>query len=196
MEISLSEKAIGRHLVTVFGKRPRIFVHRESENDTFYVAIARVEDYPEAGMVTMSTIGASNAPIYKDDGSIYKDTRVEFIASCKSGQEDDLSEALFRAAAYVGKVKGFACPGIFLHNLFGMFRPATSVPHALLTSPFAYDGLGKPSEFAGRIVSWLLVLPVSASEIDYAQQHSSDALETVFEEQDIEWESLDRTPAI
>jgi len=144
----------------------------------------------------MSTIGASNYPIYRDDGSIYDDTRAEFIASCQSGQEAVFIEALFRAAVYVGKVKGFACPDIFLHDLFGQFRPTSLVPHAFLTSPFAYDGLGKPNTFEGRIVSWLQVLPVSASEITFAQERSTDALETLFEERDVEWDSLDRTPVI
>jgi len=196
LEISASEKAIARHLEAVFGTRPRIFIHRENETDDFYVGIARVENYPVAGTVTLSTIGVSNGPIYRDDGSIYEATRVEFIASCLADHADDCGEALFRAAAYVGKVRGFACPGLFLHNLFGEFRPASPVPHALLTSPFAYEGLGQPADFAGRVVSWLQVLPVSASEIAYAQARSTDALETLFEARDIDWDSLDRPPAV
>lgn len=196
MEISPSEKSIARHLETVFCVRPRIFIHRENEGDPFHVGIARVEDYPGPGMMTMSTIGASNYPIYRDDGSIYEDTRAEFIASCQSGQEDAFIEALFRATVYIGEVKGFACPGIFLHDLFGRSRPTSDVPHAFLTSPFAYDGLGKPNTFEGRVVSWLQMLPVSTSEIAFAQEHSTDALETLFEERDIEWDSLDRIPVI
>lgn len=196
MEISPSEKAIAKHLETVFGARPRIFVHRDTENDPFYVGIAQVQNYPNVGMVTMSTIGTSNRPLIQEDGSVYTPTRVEFISSCTLGQEDDLGEILFRAARFVGKVRGFVQPGIFLDNLFGEFRPATPVPMAYLSTPFAYEGLGKPYEFSGRVVSWLQVMPVSASEITYAQENSTDALETKFEEKNVEWENLDRTPVI
>lgn len=196
MAVSPSEKAIARHLEAVFGTRPRIFVHRETENDPFYVGIARVQDYPDIGMVTMSTIGTSNSPLIQEDGSEYTPTRVEFIASCEKGQEEDLGEALFRAVLFVSKVKGFAQPGIFLNNLFGEFRPSTPVPNGFLTTPFAYEGLGTPNEFGGRVVSWLQVMPVSASEITYAQEHSTDALETKFEDQNVEWENLDRTPVV
>ena len=194
MEISPPEKAIAKHLETVFVTRPRIFVHREEENDPYYIAIARVQDYPDIGMVTMSTVGTSNSPLIQEDGSEYTQTRVEFIASCASGQEDVLGEALFRAALFVGKIKGFAQPGIFLNNLIGEFRPSTPVPHGFLTTPFAYEGLAASNEFSGRIVSWLQVIPVSKSEITHAQEHSTDALETLFEDKNVDWENLDRTP--
>lgn len=196
MKISPPEKAIAKHLETVFGERPRIFVHREAESDPYYIGIARVEDYPAIGMVTMSTIGTSNSPLIQEDGSEYTQTRVEFIASCTTGQEEALGEALFRAALFVGKVKGFARPGIFLNNLFGAFRPGTPVPHGYLTTPFAYEGLGASNEFEGRLVSWLQVTPVSGSEISYAQAHSTDALETQFEDKNVEWENLDRMPVV
>lgn len=196
MEISPSEKAIAKHLEIVFSVRPRVFIHREAESDPFYIGIAQVQDYPDTGMVTMSTIGTSNHPLFQEDGSEYSPTRVEFIGSCAKRQENDLGEALFRAAVFVGKVKGFACPGIFLNNLLGEFRSSTPVPHGFLTTPFPYKGLGKPNDFGGRIVSWLQIVPVSASEITYAQEHSTGALETLFEKNDIEWENLDRMPVI
>ncbi|VFR24019.1 unknown [plant metagenome] len=196
MQISDSEKAIARHLETVFGARPRVVVHRQAAEDPFYIGIAHAQDTPSPGLVTLSTIGVSNHPLYQDDGTEFPHTRVEFIASCEAGQESDLAEALFLAATFVGKSRGFACPGIFLHGLIGRFRPASPVPHALLTTPFAYEGLDAVKEFAGRRVSWLLVQAVSADEIDYAQAHSTSALEDVFEEAEIDWTSLDRACAM
>ena len=141
MDVSSCEKAIAKHLEDVFGQRPKIFIHRETKDDPFFIGIARVADYPAPGMVTMSTIRTSSYPLFQDDGAEYPDTRVEFITSAQTGQDADMEQALFRAAVFVGKVKGFARPGIFLHNLIGQFRNSAHVPHAFLTTPFAYDGL-------------------------------------------------------
>lgn len=196
MQISDSEKAIAKHLESVFGNRPRIIVHRPAEDDPFYIGVAHATDYPSPGLVTLSTVGVSNHPLIQDDGTEFPHTRVEFIASCEAGQENDLAEALFLAASFVGKARGFACPGIFLHGLIGRFRPGTAVPHALLTTPFAYEGLDAVKEFAGRRVSWLLVQAVSSEEIDYAQANSTGALEDVFEARDMDWTSLDRPCAM
>lgn len=196
LKVSDSEKAIARHLETVFGSRPRIFINRESEDDPLYIGIARVEDYPGEAMVTLSTIGTSNSPLMQEDETEYAPTRVEFIATCEEGQERDVEQALFKAALFVAKGKGFARPGMFLDDLFGRFRPSTPVPHAYLTTPFAYEGLIDRKDFAGRTVSWLQIVPVSSSEIDYSQTNSTDALETLFEERDVDWSNLDRAPVV
>ncbi|XUY30128.1 suppressor of fused domain protein (plasmid) [Agrobacterium sp. rho-8.1] len=196
MEISPCEKAIAKHLEEVFGNRPKIFIHRETKDDPFFIAVASMADYPSPGMVTMSTIGTSSYPLFQDDGAEYPDTRVEFIASAQTGQDADMEQALFRAAVFVGKVKGFARPGIFLHNLIGQFRNSGHVPHAFLTTPFAYDGLEDKKVFSGQRVSWLQVLPVSEREISYAQENSTDVLEDLFEREDIEWENIDRLSAV
>lgn len=196
MQVSDSEKAIARFLETLYGERPRTFILQENPDDPFFVGVAIKRDYPAAGMVTLATIGVSNHPLYNDDGTEYPDARVEFIASCRAGQEDDLEESLFLAARFVGKKKGFAHPGAFLRDLFGRFRQGTPVPHALLTTPFAYEGLGAVRDFGNRKVAWLQVVPASSAEIGYAQAHSTEALEELFEMKDIEWENLDRPSVI
>lgn len=196
MEVSESEKAIARHLQAVFGVRPQVVVHRTADDEPLSVAIAHVADYPVEGLVTLSTIGVSNAAMVGEDGGDCDPARVEFIASCVRGQEADMAEALFRAAIFVGKLKGVAGPGVFLYDLFGAFRDKTPMAHGFLTSPFAYGGLDDEATFAGRPVAWLQVIPTATGEMAYAQQASGDALEALFEARNVEWESLDRAPVI
>jgi len=196
LDVTPAEKMLARHLEAVFQCRPRIVAHHNGGDDPFSIGIARVRGYPAPGLTTMSTIGLSNGQLFLTDGSEHLATRLEFIASCQDGQEDDLAEALFLAACFVGKRKGAAQPGIFLNELLGRFRPSSLVPHGFLTTPFAYDGLLATRDFAGRRVTWLQIVPVSAREVSYARTHSTDALETLFEQQGIEWGDMDRASVV
>lgn len=196
MEVSPSEKAIARHLETVFGVRPQITVHRTQDDEPFGIAIASVGHFPIEGLVTLATIGVSNVPMNREDGSECDPARVEFIASCVMGQEADMAEALFRAAVFVGKLKGIAAPGVFLYDLFGAFRKEIQVPHGFMITPFAYGGLDEGGAFEGRAVDWVQIIPAASSEMAYAQQNSGDALEELFESRDVEWENLGRPPVI
>ena len=196
LDISPAEKMIARHLEAVFRCRPRIVAHHDDGDVPFRIGIARVSGYPASGLVTMSTIGTSNSRLFQADGLEHPVTRVEFIASCKDGQEDDLAEALFLASCFVGKRGGAAQPGIFLNDLLGRFRPSSPVPHGFLTTPFAYENIHATKDFAGRRVTWLQVVPVSAHEVTYARTHSTDALECLFEAQGVEWDDLDRVSVV
>ncbi|MGI4807630.1 MAG: suppressor of fused domain protein [Janthinobacterium lividum] len=196
LDISPAEKMIARHLEAVFQCRPRIVAHHDGGDDPFRIGIARVRGYPTPGLMTMSTIGLSNSQLFLTDGSEHLATRLELIASCQAGQEDDLAEALFLAACFVGKRKGAAQSGIFLNDLLGRFRPSSLVPHGFLTTPFAYEDLLATRDFAGRRVTWLQVVAVSAREVSYARTHSTDALETLFEQQGMEWGDMDRASVV
>ena len=108
---------IAQHLEAVLRCRPRIVAHHDGRDDAFSIGIARVRGYPAPGLMTMSTIGLSNSQLLLTDGSEHPATRVEYTASCRDEQEDDLAEALFFAACFVGKRQGAARPGIFTHPL-------------------------------------------------------------------------------
>lgn len=194
MPLTTLEQAITDHLSSVFGS-PLVLEHRVNDREPA-IYIGTVLDYPAEHMVTLSTVGVSNYPLYRDDGSVYAPTRVEFIASCQRHELEDMVLVLRDAARFVSQVKGFARPGIFLFNLIGDFRRESTVPHGLLTTPFAYEGLKDHGPFDGIIVSWLQILPVSTSEVDFAQHLSTDDLEDLFVKEDIDWDRLDRIPVL
>jgi hypothetical protein len=192
--LSPLEQAITDHLSVVFG-RPLAPGHRVNDREPA-IYVTSVQDYPAKHMVTLSTIGVSNYSLHRDDGSIYAPTRVEFIASCQKHEAEDMALVLRDAAYFVSDRRRFVRPGIFLFDLIGQFRRETTVPHGLLTTPFAYDGLNDHGPFAGTVVSWLQILPAATNEIEYAMRLSSDELEELFVKEDIDWDRLDRVPLL
>lgn len=185
------ENAVARHLAAVLGARPEIAVYTDGAAEPFEMYVGTVAGFPSAGVATLSTIGAAKHPVHAESGDEHP-TRLEFIGSCKTNQEADFAEALVTAARYIGPGKGEAYPGMVLEGLFGAFRRHSPVPHAMLDHPFAYDGLLKVEEFAGVRVTWLQAVPVSTREIEFAKQHSVEALREALEKAAIAWEDLDR----
>lgn len=192
--LSRLEQAVADHLGAVFGS-PLAREDRINDRQPA-VYIGTGLDYPADQMVTLSTIGVSNYPLYQDDGTVYAPTCVEFIASCQKHEVSDLALVLREAACFVCDLKRFVRPGIFLFDLIGQFRRDSTVPHGFLTTPFAYEGLQDNSSFDGTVVSWLQIVPVATSEMDYALRFSPDALEDLFVREDIDWDRLDRSPAL
>ena len=113
-KVSDEEKQIARFLEARFEGRPRFFIHRDAPGDEFYVAVAVKGDYPRPDLVTCATNGISNHPLYNSDGSVYPDTRLELVATCRTGQEDSLREMLFFAGRTVVKQRWLCAPGVFL----------------------------------------------------------------------------------
>lgn len=62
--------------------------------------------------------------------------------------------------------------------------------HIMFVSPFLWhiDDL----QFDDRIVTWLMALPISEKEFEYLRNNGSEALEQLFEEQQIDFYDLNR----
>jgi antitoxin YqcF len=193
--VSDEEKQIARFLETRFGGRPRFFVHREAPDDEFYVAVAVKDDYPGADLVTCATNGISNYPLYNDDGSVYADTRLELVATCRSGQEGGLREMLFFSGRTVVKQRWLCAPGVFLLGAVSRFGAFGDMEHLYFTTPFAQEGF-ESTVFGERRVSWLAAIPVSTAEMNFAREKSTEALEDLFVEKDVDWENLQRRSAV
>jgi antitoxin YqcF len=193
--VSDEEKQIARFLEARFAGRLRFSIHRNAPDDEFYVAIAVEEEYPGLGLVTCATNGISNSPLYNADGSVYPDTRLELVATCRSGQEDSLREMLFFAGRTVVKQRWLCAPGIFLLDAVSRFGAFGDMSHLYFTTPFAQEGF-ESSMFGGRRVSWLAAIPVSTAEMNFARENSTEALEDLFVEKDVDWENLNRRSAV
>lgn len=193
--VSNEEKLIARFLEARFEGRPRFFIHRDAPDDEFYTAIAVMDDYPGTDLVTCATNGISNSPLYNSDGSIYPDTRLELIATCRSGQEENLREMLFFAGRTVVKQRWLCAPGVFLLDAVSRFGSFGDMSHLYFTTPFAQDGF-ETAVFGDRRVSWLAAIPVSTAEMNFARQNSTEALEDLFVEKDVDWEHLYRRSAV
>lgn len=66
-----------------------------------------------------------------------------------------------------------------------MYYPDSEMEHVLFTSPFIWDKL-KTIDFPDKKVTWLLAGPISTKEFLFAEKEGLEALETLFEKEEID----------
>ena len=81
--------------------------------------------------------------------------------------------------------------GEIIQNVIPQYINDGEMKHIYLMNPFLWEGL-KNFELEDRKVTWLLIIPISTQEKDYARVHGWNELEVKLEEADIDIFNLQR----
>ncbi|MPQ45126.1 suppressor of fused domain protein [Clostridium tarantellae] len=91
----------------------------------------------------------------------------------------------------------FSCyPGAIFKNVVEFYIPNNSMKHILFTHPFLWDDRLETLSFENKKVAWLLAVPISEEELNYANCNGLDALEELFDEKQIDIFDLNRESII
>jgi len=85
--------------------------------------------------------------------------------------------------------------GSFIENILDQYRLSSTLRHVTFVAPILWDGLDK-AVVGEKTVYWLLMLPLSDSELTFLKQNGIDALEKVFEKMQIDIFDINRAPAL
>jgi len=128
-------------------------------------------------------------------GGSRRPSGVEIVGACD--RPETWFPNLIATAAFCVLNSGWTCePGAVFPGVVAAHRPDTTVPHPMFVEPFLWKEQLTPREIGDRTVAWLLAVPISPSERDFAQRHSADALEERFERAEVDIFDLDRQPAV
>ena len=90
----------------------------------------------------------------------------------------------------------FACkPGIIYPNMISMYNDNLTMKHIMFETPFMWDEL-KSLDDGENTVAWLMPIPISDSELQYAQEYGVEALETLLEEKEADICDVNRKPVV
>src|SRR3546814_10817485 len=105
------------------------------------IDILEVDDSPDDGLVSYSTLGLFEVELRHDDGDALA-TRVELCA--EAPQEQDLWGNILSAAAF-GLMRGGAAvmPVSVLPGCVGEYYPEASVTHLYLCVPLSWQEIGR-----------------------------------------------------
>jgi hypothetical protein len=186
MAVSKENKALAVYLRSKFGGTPSVskFWDDAKRSD---VDIMTVPDSPQPGVSSYATLGLSDSSI----GLSSNDVRlgVELILALTNKYEDAANILASSAFAIINsKLK--ARPGSIFPRVIELYRPDLDMKHILLVPPFLWEL--ETQEFAAKKVAWLLAVPISDEERNFALEKGSDALENVFEQKQIDIFDLDR----
>lgn len=77
-------------------------------------------------------------------------------------------------------------------NAISEYYPDLTCKHVMLVTPFLWDRDLQKQVIEGLSHLWLQVVPITDEEADYLMRHGSDALESIFEEHQIDLFDLNR----
>jgi antitoxin YqcF len=187
MAVSADNKTIAKTTAGIFGGNPRVIEYLNAD-ETSRIGVLHSADRPEKGLTSYATIGLSDLSLPRD---IDPPLGVEFLGVAES--DYPYAEVLSTAAFFVMNDGWEPEPGACFRDIVRMQIPDTELPHLYFTDPSVYWD----QEFASRVigektVAWLLAIPISEAEAEYALENGGDALESLFEENEIDITDLER----
>jgi len=190
--ISEDKKTIAKTLAQAFGGKPSVRRFWD-EKDKQFVDILTCSNRPEKGVSSYSTIGLSDAPLLKD-GTEYP-TRVEITGACGTAFSG-FNNALATAAFCIINSKWFCYPGAIFPDVLSMYDISPTMRHFIFVPPFLWEDKLKTITVGNKTVAWLLAVPISDEERQFAEEKGSDALEDLFEEKQIDIYDLERNSVV
>jgi antitoxin YqcF len=176
-----ANRVIARTVAEVVGGRPTARRYYQGDDRAVHIDIATFVDRPQPGVTTFATLGLSDTPI---PGRVQPPLGVEVLGACYS-KADGFIPAL-AAIAFQAIAGGRRCePGEVFPDVI---PPAlsTTLRHAMVVPPFLWEeGLGSVV-IDYKTVAWLLAVPISDAEAQLRAEQGADALETRFEEAEID----------
>lgn len=188
MGISTENKTIAKAVFDVFGGKPKVIKYWDDKKENS-VDILSCSDRPYQGVTSYSTIGLSGYSI----GYTSKDIplSVEIVGACASSF-DKFPNILASCAFNIINSKFTCYPGAIYQNVVSLYKSVSPMKHILFTPPFLWEDRLKTLDLSDKKVAWLLVVPISDEEFKYVRENGNDALESLFEEQQIDIFDLNR----
>lgn len=181
-----NNKIIAKKELEVIGGKPSVFRYWD-ENNEKYVDILSSINRPSEGIITCATIGLSNHDIGMVSDN--KELRIEILGACDVNEE--LFPNMLSTIAFEIMDRRSCGYGHIILDIFEQYMENCEMKHVYLMNPFLWNGFDT-IDFSNRKVAWLLIVPISKAEKEYAIEFGGDSLETKFEEADIDIFDLHR----
>lgn len=185
-----TNKLIANNALKIFNARPKIFRFADEE-EVKTIDLMICENCPDEGITSYGTIGLFNCNI----GLTYEEKPLcmELLAACASSIEDFANIVTTTAFEIMDGKSVY--PGYIFDDVVSMYIGNSDMEHILLTYPFLWGDVHN-SVFDDITVAYLMAVPISDNEKEYCMKNGLDALESVFEEKQIDIFDIFRPSAL
>lgn len=173
-------KEIAKGILKVFNTTPKIIRYANDDN-TKITDIVMCNNSPCDGVCSYSTIGLFDTDIGLKNHNV--PLRTELLGACDMQMEEFAN--IISTAAFEIMDSNTAYPGFILNDIVSLYIKNSDMKHLLLTYPFLWDNINNMN-FEEFTLAWLMLVPVSDNEKAYCESNGLDALESLFEEQQID----------
>jgi antitoxin YqcF len=140
-------------------------------------------------VTSYGTVGLSDYPLL-DRGTEYP-ARCELVGACASRYQR-FGNIISSCAFNIMKDQEFAYPGRIFGRVVAMYYRSLQMRHVMFTQPFPWDEELGTAELPGKTVAFLLAVPISDAELQYARSFGAGALGDAFEREQIDIFDLER----
>lgn len=195
MSVSEEAQQVARALANAFrvgpgaDSQPQVRRYGD-EGDKSTVDLLLCADSPVKGITAYGTVRLSDHSLGLTD-----DLRAEIIAAFPSDRPD-CDKVVATCAFNVINDGAPLRPGAIHGEAMGMYGLSTTLRHVMFVSPFLWGRQPETLKLANRTVAWLMAVPISEAERAYAAREGANALENLFEREDIDIFDLDRPSVV
>lgn len=188
-QVSDTAKALANYTAAALRiEKPPIF-HLWDDNHKSDIYVMEAADRPQKGVISYATIGLSEHPLIRNGAEF--NARVELLGACGSAFPG-FNRVLATLAFCIINSKWFCAPGVIFPDVMDMYGISVTMNDIYFANPFLWEGGFKSTKIADRATAWLLAVPVSKQETDFARRYGPAKLEELFAAKDIDIFNLNR----
>jgi hypothetical protein len=181
------QKELYKKLSPILGVDSKVVRYGDDSNDKS-IFILECPDPTDEKVMFYSTIGLMDFPT----DSIKYEILLTGYASFECA-----GNILSSTAFFVIKDNWKIGNGVVFETLVEMFLPNNKdMKHVLFTSPFLWEDKLEEFKVKNEEVLFLLAVPISDAELQYKNQNGLSALESIFEEKNVDIFDLDRVSVL
>jgi antitoxin YqcF len=179
------ERELGRSIRSRFGAQTKVirFADDKEINEVFVVS---GNNCPVEGVTSYGSVGLSrNTQRLNAEG-----VKVEIVAACESKTpnfDSLVASCVFDSVKNGSNIVYGSC----IADILVQYQISDTLKHVTFVAPFLWQGLDKIS-VEGEIIYCLMMLPISDAERQYLNEYGIDALESIFNEKQIDVFDINR----
>lgn len=181
---------VAQREVDIFNREPtvkRCWDLLEEKN----IYILKCFDIPQKGVQSCGTVGLNNTDIGLQSSG--RELRVELLGA--SDVKIEKFEQIIASVALDVMDSHKCYPGYIAENIISQYIAESDMKHVLLTDPFLWENT-ESLLIENTYIAWLMIVPISHAEYEFAKKSGVDELEKIFEKNEIDIYNIYRRSVI
>ena len=191
--VSKENKELAKYITTIVGINWTVCSYGDDNNENS-IDIFTCDDPIDLEVKFYGTIGLSDYPNVIEMNSGDLNIPVELLMTGYKSY-DKIPNILSTCAFYLLKDKWTCQSGSVFMRMVDFYYKK-EMQHIMFVEPFLWADKLVPLKLESKTVHWLLGVPVSEAELQYKIKNGLNALETLFEENEVDIFDLDRKSII
>ena len=190
--VSQENQNLSQFVGKVFGDDWTIAGHHDEQQQVI-VYVLSGKDKEKPGVLSHATIGLSDYKLGQDKSGI--PLGAELVGACYEGCKY-FDQALATTANFIMNQNLLCKPGTVFASVLDGFDASSQMKHFLFAVPSLWEDTLYPLQFKAKTVLWLQALPISDSEMQFAQEHGAGELGEKLVSENADLMDLGRAPVV